>query len=126
MPLKSKTTIKVSGIPPKTTVEKYGEFVRHVRSPLPKKSGIFHSKRPVVPYVPIPATTLEPETETSFASQNGVLEGTISFTSETLKKKAFQWHEDSDFQSKWPGWRLHDSFDYLTILHDSADKADME
>ena len=65
------------------------------------------------------------ETAETFAVHNGFPVGTISFASSKLKDEAIQRHK-KDSTSEWKEWVLKDSFEYLTILYDYGDEAEVE
>jgi hypothetical protein len=83
MPLQSKTTVKVTGIPAETTREE------------------------------------------TFAIQNGIPVGTVSFASSKSKDDAIRRHKKNT-KSPWKGWILKDTFDFLTVIYDYGDEAEVE
>jgi hypothetical protein len=61
----------------------------------------------------------------TFANQNGMPVGTISFGSSQLKDRAIKQHK-RDGKSRWKNWAISDSFDHLTVLYNYGEDADVE
>jgi hypothetical protein len=153
MPFQSKKAVKVTDIPSQTTREQYFEFVEHLCKPQ-TKAGIrsfFGFSKPnckapsTAPSTAVPraqsldgasdqaslqqdSLSLLPHKEwceATFERQGGYTVGTISFASREPKEAAIRRHRE-DKTSPWKDWKLSDNFDYLTVLYDASDEAEVE
>jgi hypothetical protein len=139
MPFQSQKSIRVYGIPKGTTKEQYLEFVAHLCKLPPKKKRFSitrHFSSKSGPCSPTPSSedgdlylqtrdntsllVLEEWRETTFALQNNLPIGTVSFISSKSKDDALERHR-KDNKSCWKDWMLTDNFEGITVLYQHAE-----
>lgn len=112
---RSSKTIRVSGIPPDASVQDLEQYARELLGDardVSTTTSLRHilGLRHEAPAGPEPCAV-------SLAPQMGYQTGTVTFSTQSFKKRALKWKVGS--------WACDDKFDWLTVLY-SATSPDLE